>query len=161
MSKLITASELAKMINLISALIEKRAKLGSRNLLTHLRLQKLMWFCCVEYMKKENQQLIKEEFEAWQYGPALDSIYEEYKKYGGKVITSVKTMKELENEFDLIDDLDDQIIDVIFEVCVTKRNDETHLLVVDSSHNKLWRKYFINNREKIPWIEVKEQYGKQ
>lgn len=58
-------------------------RLNSKNIeITHLKLQKLLYFCQKEYLQKYNKPLFEEDFEAWVHGPVLPEIYREYAKYG-------------------------------------------------------------------------------
>lgn len=54
--------------------------------ITHLKLQKLLYFLHGEYLAKTERLLIDEQFEAWQYGPVVPKVYEQYKSFGGKPI---------------------------------------------------------------------------
>lgn len=58
-------------------------KLNRRNIeITHLKLQKLLYFSQKEFLKKYNIPLFADDFEAWIHGPVLPIIYKEYAKYG-------------------------------------------------------------------------------
>ncbi len=63
---------------------------------TNLKLQKLMWFCCINYLRETKSRLINENFYAWQYGPVLLPVYEKYKNLGSDLILdySDKTTKK-------------------------------------------------------------------
>lgn len=54
---------------------------------THLKLQKLVYFLHGWYLATQNEPAIGEQFEAWPYGPVLSSLYHEFKKYGSNSIT--------------------------------------------------------------------------
>lgn len=54
--------------------------------LTNLKLQKLLYYCQFESLKKHNQPLFNEAIEAWDYGPVVPSVYQEYKKFGRDVL---------------------------------------------------------------------------
>lgn len=47
---------------------------------TPMKLQKLMYFCHADYLKQFGNDLIKQNFEAWDYGPVIPSIYAEFKR---------------------------------------------------------------------------------
>lgn len=58
-------------------------KLNKRNIMiTHLKLQKLLYFCQKEFLKRYDMPLFNEDFEAWIHGPVLPIIYKEYAKFG-------------------------------------------------------------------------------
>lgn len=51
-----------------------------------MKLQKLMYFICMDYTRKNGTSPISEQFEVWQFGPVLPSIYAEFKAFGSKPI---------------------------------------------------------------------------
>ena len=54
---------------------------------TNLSLQKLVYFCHVWSLIELGQPLVKQSFEAWEYGPVLQYLYREFKRFGGAPIT--------------------------------------------------------------------------
>ncbi len=54
---------------------------------TPLKLQKLLFFVHADYMCRFNTPLINEEFEAWNYGPVIPSIYAQFKEFSRLPIT--------------------------------------------------------------------------
>lgn len=48
--------------------------------LSHLELQKILFFVAKELITKYDIQLFKEEFESWNYGTVVPSVYHKYKK---------------------------------------------------------------------------------
>lgn len=63
---------------------------------TNLDLQKLVYFCHVSHLVQYGEPLIRESFEAWQYGPVIPSLYKSLKKFGSNVVdgrlTSLSTL---------------------------------------------------------------------
>lgn len=55
--------------------------------ITPMKLQKLMYFVCRDYAKRFYSSPISEQFEVWQYGPVLPSVYLEFKSFGANPIT--------------------------------------------------------------------------
>ena len=55
--------------------------------ITPMKLQKLMYFVCRDYTKQFGSSPISEQFEVWQYGPVLPSVYSEFKSFGANPIT--------------------------------------------------------------------------
>lgn len=47
-----------------------------------MKLQKLLYYVCVKYVKETGVYPIFEYFEPWPYGPVIPSIYFEFKDYG-------------------------------------------------------------------------------
>lgn len=58
--------------------------------LTHLKVQKLLYYCYGHVLAAHDVRLFDEPFKAWQHGPVLDSIYTEYKQYGRQVLPIVE-----------------------------------------------------------------------
>ncbi|PPG02697.1 hypothetical protein C5E06_09595 [Pseudoclavibacter sp. RFBI5] len=56
-----------------------------------MKLQKILYFAAAEYAKATGRPLLDGNFEAWQYGPVLRSVYSEFKGYGARPITSYST----------------------------------------------------------------------
>ena len=61
--------------------------LSGNNDVTNLKLQKLLYFAQVEYIKQTGKKLFDDSIQAWQYGPVVPKIYEWLKGCGGYVIT--------------------------------------------------------------------------
>lgn len=53
---------------------------------TPMKLQKLLYYVCVKYMKDTKEYPLSEPFEVWQYGPVIPSVYSEFKPYGASEI---------------------------------------------------------------------------
>jgi len=50
-------------------------------LLTNLKLQKLLFYAQAWYLVLQNKPLFSEDFQAWVHGPALPSQYQRFKKF--------------------------------------------------------------------------------
>ena len=48
---------------------------------THTALQKLAYFCHAWSLVQLHQPLVKQKFEAWDFGPVLPYLYREFKNY--------------------------------------------------------------------------------
>lgn len=59
--------------------------------MTHMALHKIAYFAHGWRLAQEGQPLIRQPFEAWQYGPVLNSVYQAFKKSGDKKITTRAT----------------------------------------------------------------------
>lgn len=51
---------------------------------THLKLQKLLYYVIVRYLKSTNNLLLNEPVSKWQYGPVVKSVYHQFKIFGDK-----------------------------------------------------------------------------
>jgi len=75
--------------------------------ITHMKLQKLIYFAHGMRLAEKGEPLVMNSFEAWEYGPVIRDIYTRYKKYGGQpinlLITKVPVLKiELKTFLDKI-----------------------------------------------------------
>jgi len=55
--------------------------------ITHLKLQKLIYFVYKRFLKETDKSLFDEYFEVWTHGPVLPSIYDEFKRYAAEDIS--------------------------------------------------------------------------
>jgi uncharacterized phage-associated protein len=54
---------------------------------TPMKLQKLVFFTHADFLVRNCRPLIKQEFEAWDYGPVIPSLYSEFKRFRDRPIT--------------------------------------------------------------------------
>lgn len=54
--------------------------------LTHLKIQKLLYFAQGHHLTKFNIPLFEDDFCAWRYGPVVDRVYHQLKNFGSDVI---------------------------------------------------------------------------
>ena len=54
--------------------------------LTNIKLQKLLYLVFGEYYLDHGKPLFRETFEAWQYGPVVASVYDEFCAFAGSYI---------------------------------------------------------------------------
>lgn len=59
--------------------------------LTHLSLQKLVFFCHAWTLVKIGNPLVKHQFEAWKFGPVLQYLYRDFKANDKSAITARAT----------------------------------------------------------------------
>ena len=57
-------------------------------LITHMQLQKLVYFCQGYYLALQGSPLFNETIEAWDHGPVCPKLYQSLKRYGPSPITS-------------------------------------------------------------------------
>lgn len=130
------------------------ARDGGRSDLSPMKLQKLVYFAHAWYLAYYDQPLIREEVQAWQFGPVVPEIYHEFKSYGNSSISKYGTELSFEsNDLALveprIDREDTQALDFIKEV---------------------WRVYGeftpiqlsnLTHEEGSPWSIVAKQYSSE
>ena len=59
------------------------------NPVTHLKLQKLLYYVVASYLQKYGKPLINEDVVKWQYGPVVKSVYHQFKILGSLEITEL------------------------------------------------------------------------
>jgi uncharacterized phage-associated protein len=59
---------------------------GGEDLITNLKLQKLVYYCQGFNLALYDKPLFSEEIMAWEHGPVCPSLYQELKAYGAKPI---------------------------------------------------------------------------
>jgi uncharacterized phage-associated protein len=57
--------------------------------LTNLKLQKLLYLADMNYVGNTGERLLSEDFEAWDYGPVLPSVYHSCKSFGSKPVPDI------------------------------------------------------------------------
>lgn len=50
-------------------------------LITNLKLQKLLYYAQAWYLVNYGEPLFHDEIKAWKFGPAIESVYHQYKKF--------------------------------------------------------------------------------
>lgn len=88
--------------------------------LTNLRINKLLFFIHAASLVARNEGLVRNHFEAWQYGPVIRPVFEAFKKHGDHWISEPATFLDYASgivkpiDFDDIAPRDLIIIDEIF-----------------------------------------------
>ncbi len=108
------------------------------DLITPLKMQKLVYLAYVKTLVERRKKLFKERIEAWPMGPVVRQLYEELQKYGSSPIEEgyidVKSVEELEGKFPK--DIK-QTIDGAYEKFITKSAFELVSLVHE---DEAWKK---------------------
>ena len=73
---------------IISKYILSISKPEVGDIISNLKLQKLLYYCQGFHLALYNEPLFPEVIEKWHYGPAVPEIYSLYKKYKGQAIPS-------------------------------------------------------------------------
>jgi uncharacterized phage-associated protein len=68
-----SANDIAKYV--IAAFNQKRKHI------TNLKLQKILYYIQVEFIKKYNKPAFADEIQAWRHGPVVPSVYYEYNQF--------------------------------------------------------------------------------
>lgn len=66
--------------------------------ITNLKLQKVLYFAQAYYLAKFKRPLFSNKIEAWEYGPVVPKVYEDYKKHKSNPIISEKDASSLSDK---------------------------------------------------------------
>jgi uncharacterized phage-associated protein len=78
-------------------------------ILTNLKLQKLLYYSQAWHLVRNNQALFEEDFQAWVHGPVLPSQYQRFKRYEWRPIDEEIVMPNLPSN---LKDYMKEIVDV-------------------------------------------------
>lgn len=85
---------MAKASDVAKLMIEIANSNPNEDLMTNLRLNKLLYFAQVGSLKRLGYLLIEDEFEAWKFGPVVKQIYDSYKMHGRNGIPTAPCNRE-------------------------------------------------------------------
>lgn len=54
--------------------------------ISNLQLQKILYYIQECFLKEKDRKAFPEPIEAWQFGPVVPKVYDEYRIYGGRTI---------------------------------------------------------------------------
>lgn len=116
---------------------------------TPMKLQKLMYYVCRDYVKVTGQMPISEEFEVWQYGPVLPSVYAEFKTFGSKPITAYA--KDASGRSYKVSEGENPILAEVLDVVWAKHKRKSGVQLSEMTHGSGsgWVTAFLEGREKI------------
>ncbi|OOS02575.1 Uncharacterized phage-associated protein [Moraxella cuniculi DSM 21768] len=65
---------------------------------THLKLQKILYYVVAKYLQNYDEPLIAEDVVKWQYGPVVKSVYHQFKILGSLQITELSEYIEFKDD---------------------------------------------------------------
>lgn len=68
--------------------------------ITHLKLQKLLYYAQAWSLVLINKPMFKEEIQAWMHGPVVPKVYDEYCKYGYNEIPKPEECPIIDKEYE-------------------------------------------------------------
>lgn len=74
---------------------------------THLKLEKLTYFCYADFLCEKKETLFKDNIYAYRLGPIIDSVYKKYRK---KPFSSIEDNKKLYNDQEKMSAIKSRII---------------------------------------------------
>lgn len=130
-----------KALDLSYYFIERAGEIDENDL-TNLKLQKLLYFAQGEYLAREHKLLFEDQIEAWDLGPVIKDVYNQYKLCGSFPITVFDTHTKRV----LINKKVKEFLDIIW----TRygKFSAAHLVEETHKNNSPWTKYYqkgVNN----------------
>jgi len=121
------------------------------DLVTNLKLQKLLYYAQAWYLVNYNAPLFKEAIRPWHLGPVIKEVYDEFKNFGSMSISYTPTGKESnlfsERQIHYLD----EFYDVFFKFTAHE--------LVNMSHNEPpWKDAFEKKRAEISLDAMKQYY---
>ena len=125
---------------------------GSGEHITHMWLQKLLYFAQGQHLARTGTPLFPDKIEAWQYGPVVPDIYHKYKVCGNSPIP--KTDEETVNNMTTAEN--DLLYDVLREYGIYNANE----LMRQSHKTEPWIKSYNGERhQEIPLSDMREYFS--
>ncbi len=117
--------------------------------ITPMKLQKLMYYVCRDYVHTTGQMPIGEEFEVWQYGPVLPSVYAEFKSFGARPITCYA--KDANGEACQVSEKKNPVLTKVLDRVWAEYKNFSGIELSQKTHQKGsgWYRAYLENREKI------------
>ena len=111
---------------------------------TPMKLQKLIYLAHGIHLARFNEPLIREEVEAWSYGPVIRAVYDTFKYWGTKPITEVPETQI--SDIDILTDDAEQAVLAAWEI----GKNMTGMQLSNWSHS-----------EGSPWDKTYKGFGKR
>lgn len=141
--------------------------IASATKVTHLKLQKLIYFVYEEYLLAYKESLFKEKIVAYQYGPVIEEVYREFKIYGRDTIQTIDDSFVLSDREDVLSTgsgaamkisafpKSKELLEILCDVIV-KYEDYTANDMVNLTHekNSPWSKVYAPNENREITDEV-------
>ena len=118
--------------------------------ISNLQLQKTLYYIQLNFIRLFDKVAFFDDFEAWDYGHVVPSVYEEYRQFGGAPICMM-----FDGIFTIFSNREEQqLVNDVTDVCV----DMDPWDLVDSSHIKdgPWDIAYSKNKNAI--IELKDMF---
>jgi uncharacterized phage-associated protein len=122
--------------------------------LTNLELQKIIYIAHMFHLGEQSMPLIKEHFEAWDYGPVQPDLYHHIKVYGA---SPIKSLFHLGRDIPK-DGSEARILDKVFSQLFNKS--PSWLVAVTHWEDGAWAKHYGSGAfsEIIPDTDIQQEY---
>ena len=107
---------------------------------TNLKLQKVLYFVLGEYFRATGEWLFDEDVLAWQFGPVVRCVYEEYSLFGASAVFNFEEGAEIQ----------DKVRENI-NITIDKRRSQSAGALVDEAHRpgSAWETVYNGSKDTI------------
>lgn len=121
-----------------------------------MKLQKLVYFIYRNYLQETSRPLFAESFQAWKYGPVLESIYDEFKSFKSNRIT--RFAKTASGDVYVINEISEPELCSVINSVWDKYKNYDGIALSQITHKKggAWRKAFENYSPILNVQDIKE-----
>ena len=118
--------------------------------MTHMKLQKLLYYAQAYYIAMTGEPLFKNSIMAWQHGPVIPDVYHSFSKFGNSIIRDVKDVTPP-------DGLDNFIKSIIRD----KGHLSAHELRTITHNEDTWRNAWFNSASRCITNKMISEYFSQ
>ena len=120
---------------------------------TNLQLQKMVYIAHMFYLGRTGEELVKERFQAWDYGPVVPNLYDRLKMFGSDNVMNVfrpETIPEDSTEYSIVKEVVDHL----------KNYSAGKLVSITHRNEGAWAKHYIPRcNVTIPTESIKQEYN--
>lgn len=141
--------------NFVLDLCDKRNRAVS-----NLSLQKILFFCHTWHLIETGLPLIRHSFEAWEYGPVLQYVYHDFKRFGAETITERSTALDRRSggHFVVREQFDDDTL-ILLEKVVDfySRMSPSELVRLSHSPDGPWHRAWNHSGKANPGMQIADE----
>lgn len=144
----------------------------SEKSMTHLRLQKTLYFLQAGFLMIKGETLFEGNIEAWTHGPVVPDVYREYRYSGNRELSFDESDREMEmgmaelfGQNEVFEDLkelesDEESIELIKEIMTNLKSVTTWELVNLTHQYETWKNHHETDKTVIPVEEIENYHLK-
>lgn len=123
-----------------------------------MKLQKLIYFIYRDYLQRTGDSLFTEEFETWQYGPVLRSVYDEFKTFRANRIT--RFAKTANDEVFIINETADPNLRASINNTWDryKHHDGIALSQITHREGSAWRRAYESGKQTLQDVDIRSDH---
>lgn len=115
--------------------------------ITHLRVEKILYFIQLYYLKKEKTTCFWEDIEAWSFGPVVPEVYHQFKQYCSFLIDPIKEYWDLSKGIWNVQRKK-------YVSCISQRDQENINSVIDMCEQYSTTELTTITKNQTPWINT-------